>query len=420
MAVCELLSVGTELILGDILNTNTRFLSQALAALGIAVQRHGTVGDNPERLAEDLRAALVRSRIVILTGGLGPTADDITKEVVCAVLGIPLVLDARQMAAIERFFRVRGAPMGETNRKQALVPEGCTVLYNDNGTAPGCWIPWKGNVVVLLPGPPREMEPMFREKVVPLLRPFSSGVIVSHQLRTVGLGESLMAERAGELLDGENPTVAPYAKDGESYLRITAAAPDETQAEALCAPVIGQLAERLRGYVYGIDQLLEEAAVKALRQAGKTVALAESCTGGGISTLLTEVPGASEVFGWGVVSYANECKQALLGVREETLRLWGAVSEPCAKEMAEGIRAASGADFGLAVTGIAGPGSSNTDKSAGLIWLAIAGQNGVRVRQLSTGRNDRRYNRTIAAKQALALLLEELQKKATPSNGGSV
>ena len=406
MVICELISVGTELLLGEITNTNARFLSQQLAAVGIAVERQCTVGDNPARLRADFLAAWERSGIVILTGGLGPTADDITKEVVCEALGLGLEEDAFQMSRIEAFFKQRGIPMGESNRKQALVPKGCVVLPNENGTAPGCLIQMDGKCAALLPGPPREMQPLFLNELKPRLACYASGVIVSHHLRTVGIGESHMAELARDYLDLANPTVAPYAKDAESYLRVSAAASTEEEAEALIRPIVKKLKEILGFSAYSVDKPLEETIVDLLREAGKTVALAESCTGGGIAARLTDVPGASKVFGWGAVTYSNESKQALLGVSGQTLAKYGAVSPECAREMALGALARSGADFALAVTGVAGPGVEGTGKPAGLVYLAAADQNVVLARKLETGRNDRNYNRVAAEKQALALLRE--------------
>ncbi|MDR3313139.1 MAG: competence/damage-inducible protein A [Oscillospiraceae bacterium] len=408
MIVCELISVGTELLLGEITNTNARFLAEQMAAMGIAVERQCTVGDNPARLREDFLAAWERSGIVILTGGLGPTADDITKEVICEALGLTLEADAFQMGRIEAFFRQRGLPMGESNRKQAMVPAGCVVLPNENGTAPGCWIQKDGKCAALLPGPPREMQPLFLSELKPRLAAYASGVIVSHHLRTIGLGESRMAELAQDYLDLANPTVAPYAKDAESYLRVSAAAPTQAEAEALCRPILKKLKEILGEAAYSVDKSLEQTVIDLLRASKQTVALAESCTGGGIAARLTDVPGASDVFGWGVVSYSNDCKQALLGVQGATLARHGAVSAECAREMAQGILTRSGADFGLAVTGIAGPGSDGTAKEVGLIYLAVADRNVVLARKLETGRNDREYNRIAAAKQALALLRELL------------
>jgi len=416
LKLCEIINVGTELLLGEILNTNAQFLCRELAGMGIAVRRILTVGDNPERLKEDFLTALGRSDIVVLTGGLGPTKDDLTKEVVCEALGVPLKEDPAQRQAIEEFFERRGGQSGcsgqdsgisASNFKQAMVPQGCIVLGNANGTAPGCAVTREGKLVALLPGPPRELRPMFGTALRPLLRPYASGAIVSHHVKTAGLGESRMAELAGDLLDMENPTVAPYAKEGESYLRVSAYAAAKEEAEALCAPVIDSLKKILGNYVYSVDQSLEETLFALLLEQGKTITFAESCTGGGICGALTGLPGASEVFKYGFVTYSNEAKQDLLGVRGETLSKFGAVSEECAKEMAEGARIKAKADIAVAVTGIAGPGHSEA-KPAGLIFLAAADGRQTLARRLDTGRGDRAYNRVAAAKAAMALALDLL------------
>ena len=406
MFLCEIICVGTELLLGEILNTNAPFLCGRLAAMGIAVRRVLTVGDNPARLAEDFLLAWGRSDLVLLTGGLGPTQDDLTKETVCQALGVPLVEDPRQMQNIEAYFARRGVPFVESNRKQALVPAGCTVLYNENGTAPGCFLQRERKAAAFLPGPPRELQPMFDQKLAPLLAPYSQGVIVSHHLRTIGIGESRMAQLAGAYLDMENPTVAPYAKDGEAYLRVSASAPSTEAAEALCAPVIKNLRLLLGNSVYSVDKAMEEVLLDLLRARGKTIAFAESCTGGGVAARLTDLPGASEVFRYGFVTYANEAKEKLLGVSRETLAAHGAVSAQCAFEMARGAREVSGADIAVAVTGIAGPGGGSEEKPAGLIYLCACDASQAKHLKLETGRADRGYNRVAAAKQALNLARE--------------
>ncbi|MCL2299780.1 MAG: competence/damage-inducible protein A [Firmicutes bacterium] len=410
MKLCEIINVGTELLLGEILNRDAQILCDRLAGLGISVRRALTVGDNPGRLREDFLLALGRSDIVILTGGLGPTADDLTKETVAEALGLPLVEDAAQMAKIEAFFRRRGIPPGESNRKQALVPAGCTVLYNENGTAPGCFIRHGEKAVALLPGPPRELSPMLENSLLPLLAPFGSGVIVSHYVRTVRLGESRMAEMAAPLLDMENPTVAPYAKEGEAYLRVSAHGETREAAEALCAPVIKKLREILGDWVYAVDKDLAQTVLDLLAEQGKTLALAESCTGGGIAARLTDIPGASKAFTCAFVTYSNEAKISMLGVSRDTLAKRGAVSAETAREMALGARERSGADIAVSVTGIAGPGAEGTDKPAGLIYLAAT--DGARIigEKMETGRADRGYNRVAAAKTALALVRDLLSQ----------
>jgi nicotinamide-nucleotide amidase len=408
MRICEIINVGTELLLGEILNTNAQFLCRELAAMGIGVQRVLTVGDNQLRLRTDFQLALSRSDIVLLTGGLGPTKDDLTKEVVCEALELPLEEDPEQLRLIEAFFAQRSIPFAQSNRKQALVPAGCTVLYNENGTAPGCFIQAGEKCIALLPGPPRELQPMFVQKLAPLLAPYSSGAIVSHHLRTIGLGESRMAELAGTYLDSENPTVAPYAKDGEAYLRVSACAPTKKLAEQLCAPVLEDLQKILGDFTYSIDKELPLVLLERLRDAGKTLAIAESCTGGGIAASLTDLPGASAVFRYGFVTYANEAKVQLLDVSCETLSRFGAVSREVAAEMACGALRASGADLTVAITGIAGPDAAGIDKPAGLIYLCAT--DGARTEHLKllTGRADRGYNRVYAAKQAMALVLKLL------------
>ncbi len=412
MSVCEILSVGTEILLGDILNTNSRYLSLELAKLGISVLRHTTVGDNAERLAAALKTALERSDIVIATGGLGPTQDDITRDVCCQVMGCETELDSRIADKIKAYFDSKNIEMPESNLRQAYVPVGQTVFENNNGTAPGIGIKKNGKCVVILPGPPYEMAPMYQESVVPFLREYSEGAIVSHTVRTMGIGESAMAEICADLLEKENPTVAPYAKKGEALLRVTAKAENADEAEKLCKPVIDEIKSRLGGCVYGIDsESIEERVVQLLKEKKMTVATAESCTAGYISKRLTDFSGTSSVFGCGAVTYSNEMKQKLLGVKAETLEAYGAVSEQTAREMAAGVRRVSGADIGIAVTGIAGPGSDGTSKPVGLSYVALDAQ-GVQVcEKVETGRNDREYNRYVTGSRALNLARKYLEDK---------
>ncbi len=405
MSVCEILSVGTEILLGDILNTNSRYLSVELAKLGISVLRHTTVGDNRERLAAALKTALERSDIVIATGGLGPTQDDITREVCCEVMGFELKLNDGIAAKIRNYFESKGIEMPESNLRQAYVPVGGTIFENNHGTAPGLGLKKGGKCVVILPGPPYEMAPMYHESVVPYLAEYSDGAIVSHTVRTMGIGESAMAELVADLLENENPTVAPYAKKGEALLRVTAKADNAEQAERLCAPVIDEIKSRLGNYVYGIDsESIEQRVVELLKESGLTLATAESCTAGYIPKRITDIPGASSVFEYGAITYSNDVKQRVLGVKQETLDAFGAVSEQTATEMAAGIRRASGADIGIAVTGIAGPGNDGTDKPVGLCYIAINAENYEKYEKIETGKNDREYNRYVTASRALNLV----------------
>lgn len=412
MSVCEILSVGTEILLGDILNTNSKYLSEELARLGISVLRHTTVGDNAERLAAALKTALERSDIVIATGGLGPTADDITRDVCCSVMGFELEFNSEIADGIKAYFDSKGYEMPESNLRQAYVPVGGDVFENKNGTAPGLGLKKDGKCVVILPGPPYEMAPMYRESVVPYLAEYSDGIIVSHTVRTMGIGESAMAETVADLLENENPTVAPYAKKGEALLRVTAKAENKAEAEALCKPVIEEICRRLGEVVYGIDsESIEERVVSLLKKNNMTIATAESCTAGYIPKRITDIAGASSVFGYGAVTYSNEIKEKMLGVRHETLEAHGAVSEETAVEMAAGIRRASGADIGISVTGIAGPGSDGTSKPVGLCYIAIDTEDYKACEKIETGKNNREYNRYVTASRALNLARIYIERK---------
>lgn len=405
LAVCELISVGTEILLGDILNTDAQFLSQELAKMGISVMHQSTVGDNAERLMKLLEEASERSDIIILSGGLGPTPDDITKEVCCDFFGKKMYLHEESLEKMKTFFAERKREMPESNVKQAMLPEGCVVFPNNNGTAPGLAMEKDGTHLLLLPGPPRELKAMFLESAVPYLRQFSDKIIISHNVRTFGIGESSMAERVSDLLDMQNPTVAPYAKDGEALLRVTAMADSEEQAEEMCRPVIEEIKSRLGDTVYGVDYTcIEEAVVELLREKNLKIATAESCTGGFIAKRITNVSGSSEVFECGIVSYSNRIKHEILGVSAEDLKKYGAVSETVARQMAEGAVKLSGADIAVSVTGIAGPNGDGSDKPVGLSYIGLADKNNSWVRELKTGRTDREYNRYVNASNALNMI----------------
>ncbi len=405
LAVCELISVGTEILLGDILNTDAQFLSIELAKLGISVIHQSTVGDNRERLLAQLKEAAERSDIIILSGGLGPTPDDLTKEVCCEFFGKKMFLHEPTVEKIKTYFSTKGMKMAQNNLKQAMLPKDCVIFPNDNGTAPGMAIEKDGVHILVLPGPPRELKPMFRNCAVPYLMQFSDRIIVSHNIRTFGIGESLMAERVNDLFDAENPTVAPYAKDGEALLRVTAMARTKEEAENLCKPVINEIKNRLDDFVYGVDYTcIEEAVIEKLKEKHMKVATAESCTGGLIAKRITDVPGASEVFDCGIISYANEIKHRVLGVSEDDLNKYGAVSEPVARQMAQGALKVSGADIAVSVTGIAGPDSDSTNKPVGLVYIGLADRDNVWVRELRTSRKDRSYNRYVSASNALNMI----------------
>ena len=405
LAVCELISVGTEILLGDILNTDAQYLSIELAKLGISVIHQSTVGDNRERLLAQLDEAAKRSDIIILSGGLGPTPDDLTKEVCCEFFGKEMFLHEPTVEKIKKYFSSKGIEMAQNNLKQAMLPKDCVIFPNDNGTAPGMAIEKDGVHILVLPGPPRELKPMFQNCAVPYLMQFSDRIIVSHNIRTFGIGESSMAEKVNDLFDAQNPTVAPYAKDGEALLRVTAMAKTKEDAESLCEPIIEEIKKRLDAYVYGVDyNCIEEAVVGMLKEHHLKVATAESCTGGLIAKRITDVPGASEVYECGIISYANGIKHKVLGVSEDDLNKYGAVSEPVAKQMAQGALKVSGADIAVSVTGIAGPDSDSTGKPVGLVYIGLADKENVWVREIRTSRRDRSYNRYVSASNALDMI----------------
>lgn len=402
---CELISVGTEILLGDILNTNAQFLSKELALLGISLQYQTTVGDNPQRLTQCLDNAFSRADTVILTGGLGPTPDDLTKEVCAEYFGKGLILNEEILAEICGYFDRKGLIMPESNKKQALVPAESTVLPNKNGTAPGFIMEKDERKIIILPGPPSEMQPMFISYVRDYLRRFSDSVIKSHTVRTFGIGESAMSEKVRDLLDSSNPTVAPYAKSGEALLRITAKASDEKEAEEMMKPVIEEIKRRLGDCIYGIDcESVEEATVSLLKEKKLTVAFAESCTAGLCAKRITDISGSSEIFHCGIVSYSDGIKNKILGVRKEILEKYGAVSEIVAAEMALGVKNLSGADYGVSVTGMAGPTSDDPEKPVGLIYIAVTDGVNLTLKTLhgrSEGESCRDYNRFIFASNAI-------------------
>lgn len=411
MKTCEIISVGTELLLGDILNTDAQFLSRELAKLGLSVLHQSTVGDNHDRLYELLEQAAQRSDIIILSGGLGPTPDDITKEVACEFFSKDLTLHEESLRRMSSYFTAKGLVMPETNKKQAMLPADCVVFENNNGTAPGLAMEKDGTHILLLPGPPRELKPMFYESAVPYLKNFSDKVIISHNIRTFGIGESAMSEVVADLLDSANPTVAPYAKDGEALLRVTAMADNNDDAENLCKPVIDEIRSRLSDYIYGIDcNSIEEAVVPMLIENNLKLATAESCTGGLVGKRITNISGASKVYECGIIAYANEIKHRVLGVSVDALRQYGAVSAEVAEQMAKGALEVSGADIAVSVTGIAGPLSDGTSKPVGLSYIALADKNNVWVKELNTGHTNRDYNRFVNSSNALNMVRMYIEK----------
>ena len=411
----EILCVGTELLLGDIVNTNAAYLARELAALGIGCYYQSVVGDNAGRLAESLRLALSRADMVITTGGLGPTYDDLTKETVAQHFGLPMELHQPSLDRMKEILERRGRPFTKNNEKQAYFPKGARIFPNDQGTAPGLAIEQDGKIVIMLPGPPNEMTAMFQQQVRPYLESRSGRVLRSHTIHLFNIGESAVEDKLHQsMLDHQNPTIAPYAKLGEVQLRVTAAAANEEEAEAMMKPVIDEICTQFADYVYGVDvKDLQHAVVARLTELGKTIAVAESCTGGMVASRITDIPGASQVFLCGAVTYSNESKTAMLGVSPKTLEEHGAVSRQCALEMARGIRAASGADIGLSTTGIAGPGGGTPQKPVGLVYVAAVDGAEEKVLELHLSRgydNQRELIRNWASMYALHLVLELCKK----------
>jgi nicotinamide-nucleotide amidase len=382
--VVELISVGTELLLGNIVNTNTQYLAEQCALLGLTMYYQVTVGDNKDRLKDTIQTALDRSDIVILTGGLGPTEDDITKETCAEVMGFPLVEDSHTRQCIENYFKNNiYKEIPNNNWKQTLVPEGATVLDNHNGTAPGLIMEKDGKHVIILPGPPSELKPMFHEQVTPYLAKLQPDVIRSQMVKICGHGESQVEDKLLDIIDGQtNPTIATYAKTAEVHLRVTAKADTEEEANALIEPVVNEIKHRFGEDVYTTeeDETLEKSVVRLLKKYNLTVTTAESCTGGLIAGRIVNVPGASEVFREGFVTYANKAKRKTLDVKKTTLENYGAVSKQTAKEMAAGGVFAADADTCIAVTGIAGPDADGA-KPVGLVYIACYMKDSIKVEE---------------------------------------
>ena len=370
---CEILSVGTEILLGDILNTNSRYLSRELASLGIDVYYHQVVGDNRERILNALRESFNRSDIIITTGGLGPTKDDMTKELVAEFLGMDMYLHEEILKKIEDYFKKMGKIPVKSNEKQAYFPKEAIILENNNGTAPGAIFEKDGKAIIVLPGPPKEMEPMFNESVRGYLEKLTGYTIVSEVLRVFGIGESEAESKLQDLIDnGENPTIAPYAKEGEVTFRITAKGKDEEEARELIKPLKEEVYNRLGDLIYNTgDVSIQETVGEMLVNKNMTIGVSESCTGGLVSAKLIEYPGISSVFLEGAVTYSNEAKMRTLNVKKDTLEKFGAVSEETAREMAEGIAKRCGARIGVSTTGIAGPGGGTEEKPVGLVYIGV-------------------------------------------------
>ncbi len=394
----EILAVGTELLMGQIANTNAQYISQKLNSIGVNVYYHSVVGDNPARLKSSLELALNRSDVVIMTGGLGPTQDDLTKETVAQLLGKKLILHDESLRKIEEYFKRINRPLVKNNIKQAYLPEDSTVIINNNGTAPGCILENESKLIVMLPGPPSEMRPMLDDTVIPFLQEKSPEKIVSKYIRVFGVGESLLEEKIIDLVNNQtNVTVATYAKEGEVTVRITIKSKDEEKALRDLDCVENEIVRILGDSVYSTeDKELYEVAAQLLMDKKVSIAFAESCTGGLISSVITDIPGISAVFDRAVVSYSCNSKVENLGVKQETLDKYGAVSRETAIEMAEGIRRVSGTDLGLSVTGIAGPDGGTEEKPVGLVYLALAHKTGTYCKVLKlAGKRKKIRNMTV-------------------------
>ena len=415
--VVELISVGTEILLGNIVNTNATYQAEKCALLGCSLYHQTVVGDNEERMEEAIRQAIERADIVILTGGLGPTKDDLTKEVTAKVFGRKLYMDEHSRTRIRDYFeKIKSKKVTENNWKQALVPEGAIVIDNLNGTAPGLILEDKerGKAAILIPGPPNEMKPMFEHDIAPYLNKKQPEGIYSHMVKVCGIGESRAETMVADLMDAQtNPTLAPYAKTGEVHFRVTARACSEEAAEKLMEPMIEEMKKRFGDAVYTTEEnvTLEESVIRLLEEKKMTVTTAESCTGGKLSGRLLNVSGASGVYNEGYITYANASKEKILGVKHETLETYGAVSEQTAAEMALGAAKAAGADAALSVTGIAGPGGGTAEKPVGLVYIGCAVNGEVTVREYRFTGN-REKNRDYAVARAITLLREELLKRA--------
>ena len=400
--IAEILSVGTELLMGQIANTDAQFISRRLGELGVTIYRHSTVGDNPARVREALQEALSRSDMVITTGGLGPTEDDLTKEMVAEYFGLEMELHQPSLDALKAFMERFGKKMTPNNLKQAYFPRGCTVMPNACGTAPGCIVEQGGKTVAVLPGPPMELMDMFDRQLAPYLQARSGQVIRSRFLKIFGLGESNVETLLSDLFHSGNPTLALYCGPGEVTARITARAAAPEKAEAMMQPVYEEILRRVGEAYYGegVNRTPADAVLELLKNRGETVTFAESCTGGLLCGAFVDCAGASDCLKESYVTYANEAKENLLGVKSETLARCGAVSGECAREMALGAARAAGADWAVSVTGIAGPGGGTAEKPVGTVWIGVAHGGAAQAREYHF-RGQRQWIRKLSVVNAL-------------------
>ena len=412
--IVELISVGTEILLGNIVNTNAAYLAEKCAALGLSCYYQTVVGDNADRLFQTIETAKERADVIILSGGLGPTQDDLTKETAAKVFGKKLYLDEHSKERIAAYFKKRGIEITENNWKQAMMPEGAIVIDNENGTAPGVILRDGEKHVLLLPGPPNELIPMFENSMIPYLKNLVPEVIVSKTVKLCGIGESTAETMIEDLLDSQNPTVAPYAKTAEVHLRVTAKAEDEKAAKRMIKPVVWKLQDIFGDYIYTTDEkeTLEESVVALLKENDYTITTVESCTGGMLAGRLINVSGVSKVFKSGFVTYANKAKHKLVGVKKSHLKKYGAVSEEVAADMVKGAYAVTGSDVVVSITGIAGPDGGTKEKPVGLVYIACMIKGEIFVKKFHFNGNRSKIRETTVA-NALVFMRECILK-----NGG--
>ncbi|ASW44290.1 competence/damage-inducible protein A [Clostridium isatidis] len=405
----EIIAIGTEILLGDIVNTNAQYLAKELAALGIDVYHQSVIGDNEERIMEGISKAFKNSEIVITTGGLGPTQDDITKEVGAKLFNKELVLHEESLDWLKKYLKTDDEYVVEANKKQAYIPKDSIVLKNNYGTAPGIIINENNRILIILPGPPKEMKKIFEEYVRDYLKDITGNIIKSKTIRMFGIGESVMAKKVDHIIkNAKNPTVAPYAKESDVILRITAKAHSEEECNKLIRPVYEEIKSILGEYIYGEDEdSLEKVVANMLCAKQMSIASAESCTGGLIAASLVSYPGISEVFMEGVVTYSNEAKISRLGVKEETLNKYGAVSKETAEEMAVGIAKTAKTDIGVSTTGIAGPSGGSEEKPVGLVYIGLYIKGKTVVKKFNFN-GDREQVRRRATLNALNMIRKEL------------
>lgn len=413
--ITEILCIGTEILIGDILNTNATYLSKRLSENGFDVLYHTACGDNPQRVKNCLKTAFSRSDMVVTTGGLGPTYDDLTLKVCADYFGLELYTDESIVKFLVDYFAKTNRVMTENNYKQALVPKGAKVFTNDWGTAPGICIEKDQKVLVMLPGPPRENKPMFENAVLPYISKYSNEVLLSTNINILGIGESAVETKLAHIMtNAVNPSVAPYVNDGEVRIRVSCSAKNVDIAKSKISPIVQEIKDILGDNVYDVDSdSIQSSLVKILKQKNLKIATAESCTGGMISQMITDVPGSSAVFDYGFCTYANQAKINMLGVNPDTINKYGAVSENTACEMASGLKKVTGADIAISVTGIAGPAGGTDEKPVGLVYIGVAVKDQVYANKFLLARHNspsRNYIRTLAAKNALKIAIDQAMR----------